>query len=144
MERGRCALVLRFPCNVGVSWQWDIPFLDVAIFSTITHHHEDQFLKITATATQHLSWSSGEIYIPPLMQLWLICCCCCWVARKWQPTPVFLPGESQGRGAWWAAVSGVTQSRIRLKRLSGSSSSFSTKSKRFGSHSSFQGSHLER
>ena len=22
-----------------------------------------------------------------------------------------LPGESQGRGAWWAAVSGVTQSR---------------------------------
>ena len=21
--------------------------------------------------------------------------------RKWQPTPVFLPGESQGRGAWW-------------------------------------------
>ena len=30
--------------------------------------------------------------------------------RKWQPTPVFLPGESQGRGAWWAAVYGVTQS----------------------------------
>ena len=26
--------------------------------------------------------------------------------RKWQPTPVFLPGESQGLGgAWWAAVS---------------------------------------
>ena len=20
--------------------------------------------------------------------------------RKWQPTPVFLPGESQGRGSW--------------------------------------------
>ena len=42
--------------------------------------------------------------------------------RKWQPTPVFLPGESQGRGAWWAAVYGVTQSQIRLKRLSSSSS----------------------
>ena len=41
--------------------------------------------------------------------------------RKWQPTPVFLPGESQGREAWWAAVSGVAQSRIRLKRLSSSS-----------------------
>ena len=39
---------------------------------------------------------------------------------KWQPTPVFLPGESQGRGAWWAAVYGVTQSRTRLKRLSSS------------------------
>ena len=38
--------------------------------------------------------------------------------RKWQPTPVFLPGESQGRGAWWAAVSGVAQSRTRLKWLS--------------------------
>ena len=42
--------------------------------------------------------------------------------RKWQPTPVFLPGESQGRGAWWAAVYGVAQSRIRWKRLSSSSS----------------------
>ena len=45
--------------------------------------------------------------------------------RQWQPTPVFLPGESQGGGAWWAAVSGVAQSRTRLKRLSsGSSRSF--------------------
>ena len=43
--------------------------------------------------------------------------------RKWQPTPVFLPGESQGWGAWWAAVYGVAQSRTRLKRLSSSSSS---------------------
>ena len=41
--------------------------------------------------------------------------------RKWRPTPVFLPGESQGQGAWWAAVYGVTQSRTRLKRLSSSS-----------------------
>ena len=43
--------------------------------------------------------------------------------RKWQPTPVFLPGESQGWGAWWAAVYGVAQSRTRLKQLSSSSSS---------------------
>ena len=35
--------------------------------------------------------------------------------RKWQPTPVFLPGESQGRGSWWAAVYGVAQSQTRLK-----------------------------
>ena len=34
--------------------------------------------------------------------------------RKWQPTPVFLPGESRDSGAWWAAVYGVTQSRTRL------------------------------
>ena len=40
------------------------------------------------------------------------------------PTPVFLPGESQDRGAWWAAVSGVAQSRTWLKWLSSSSSNF--------------------
>ena len=38
--------------------------------------------------------------------------------RKWQPTPVFLPGESQDRGGWSAAFYGVTQSRTRLKWLS--------------------------
>ena len=43
--------------------------------------------------------------------------------RKWQPTPVFLPGESRDRGAWWAAVYGVAQSWTQLKRLSSSSSS---------------------
>ena len=41
--------------------------------------------------------------------------------KKWQPTPVFLPAESQGREAWWAAVYGVTQSWTRLKQLSSSS-----------------------
>ena len=43
--------------------------------------------------------------------------------RKWQPTPVFLPGESQEPGARWAAVYGVAQSRTRLKWLSSGSSS---------------------
>ena len=42
--------------------------------------------------------------------------------RNWQPTPVFLPGGSQGRGAWWAAIYRVAQSRTQLKRLSSSSS----------------------
>ena len=36
-------------------------------------------------------------------------------------TPVFLPGESQDGGAWWAAIYGVAQSRTQLKRLSSSS-----------------------
>ena len=40
--------------------------------------------------------------------------------RQWQPTPVFLPGESQGRRSLVAAVYGVAQSRTRLKRLSSS------------------------
>ena len=37
--------------------------------------------------------------------------------RKWQPTPVSLPGEYQSRGAWWAATYGVAQSRTRLSDL---------------------------
>ena len=41
---------------------------------------------------------------------------------KWQPTPVFLPGESQGWGTRRAATYGVAQSRTRLKWLSSSSS----------------------
>ena len=44
--------------------------------------------------------------------------------RKWQPTPVFLPGESQG----WCSLVGcrlwVAQSWTRLKGLSSKSSSF--------------------
>ena len=42
--------------------------------------------------------------------------------RKWQPTPVFLPGESQGRGSLVGCHLGVAQSQTRLKRLSSSSS----------------------
>ena len=34
--------------------------------------------------------------------------------RKWQPTPVFLPGESPGQGAWCATVHGVTKSWTQL------------------------------
>ena len=46
-----------------------------------------------------------------------------WGWRKWQPTPVFLPGESQGQGilvGCW--LDGVAQSRTLLKWLSSSSS----------------------
>ena len=31
--------------------------------------------------------------------------------RKWQSTPVFLPGKSMDRGAWWATVHGVVRVR---------------------------------
>ena len=42
--------------------------------------------------------------------------------RKWQPTPVFLPGESQGRRSLLGAIYGVAQSWTWLMRLSSSSS----------------------
>ena len=35
--------------------------------------------------------------------------------RAWQPTPVFLPGESQGQRARWAMVHRVAKSRTQLK-----------------------------
>ena len=46
--------------------------------------------------------------------------------RKWQPTPVFLPGESQGRRGLVGFRLWGPQSRTRLKRLSSSSSSSSS------------------
>ena len=55
--------------------------------------------------------------------------------RKRQPTPVFLPGESQGRGSRWAAVSGVVQSRTQLKQFSSSSSRPPCPSPTYGVHS---------
>ena len=40
--------------------------------------------------------------------------------RKWQPTPVSLPGESRDGGVWWAVVYRVAQRQTQLKRLSSS------------------------
>ena len=44
--------------------------------------------------------------------------------RKWQPTPVFLPGESQGRGSLVGCYLWGRTESARLKQLSSSSSSF--------------------
>ena len=46
-----------------------------------------------------------------------------WVGKipwrmAWQPTAVFLPGESMDSGAWWAMVHGVAKSQTWLKWLS--------------------------
>ena len=92
--------------------------------------------KTVATHSSTLAWQ-----IPPSLQGWRSFCRLQsmeslrvgqnWVTllslftfmhwrRKWQPTPVFLPGESQGRGAWWAAIYGVAQSWTQLKRFSSS------------------------
>ena len=35
-------------------------------------------------------------------------------SRKWQLTPVFLPGKFHGGGAWWATVHGVTKCWTQL------------------------------
>jgi len=41
--------------------------------------------------------------------------------RKWHPSPMFLPRESQGRGSLVGCLYGDAQSRTRLKRISSSS-----------------------
>ena len=38
--------------------------------------------------------------------------------KEWQPTPVFLPGESHGQRSWQAIVHGVVKNQKRLKGLS--------------------------
>ena len=38
--------------------------------------------------------------------------------RAWQPTPLFLPGESHGQRTSWATVHRITKSQTRLKGLS--------------------------
>ena len=37
--------------------------------------------------------------------------------RAWQPTPVFLPGESHEHRSWWATVHRVTKNWTQLKQL---------------------------
>ena len=44
--------------------------------------------------------------------------------RKWQPTPVFLPGKSQDRGARWTTVHGVAKNLTRLSNWAQSYSVF--------------------
>ena len=58
----------------------------------------------------------------PAMQEMQICVLDSWVRkipwrRKWSPTPVFLPGESMDRGAWWATVHGVTKESGTTEQL---------------------------
>ena len=59
------------------------------------------YLKVERHRDKKMETEAG-ITLPCTSQDW---------RRKWQPTLVFLPGESPGRGAWWAAVYGVAQSR---------------------------------
>ena len=42
--------------------------------------------------------------------------------KKWQLTPVFLPGNPREGGAWWAAIYGVAKGQTQLKWLGRSSS----------------------
>ena len=66
--------------------------------------------------------------------------------RKWQPTPVYLPGESQGRWSLVGCHLWGRQSRTRLKRLSSSSKKEKTSSeaRTAGWHHQCNGHELEQ
>ena len=46
-----------------------------------------------------MPFPSPDPHLSPHPHLYLLCLVFLMIAI-WQPTPVFLPGESQGRGAW--------------------------------------------
>ena len=37
--------------------------------------------------------------------------------RKWQPSPIFLPGKSHGQRSWWVSVHGVSKESDTTKQL---------------------------
>ena len=51
--------------------------------------------------------------------------------REWQPTPVFLPGESHGRRSLVAPVHGVAKSRTQLSGLATTTMLFKDRHSRF-------------
>ena len=80
---------------------------------------ENIFLYALKNFKMFISFSPA-IWLPGISlkaQLWMCRKICLWGwftpcpwRRKWQLTPVFLPGKSQGWGAWQASVHGVAKS----------------------------------
>ena len=61
--------------------------------------------------------------IPELSRTCLLFLGYCYEEGNGNPLQCSCLENPRGRGAWWAAIYGVAQSRTRLKRLSSSSSS---------------------
>ena len=117
-------------------WAHDVPFM--LIYPCLGSHHLHSLASMTEKAmaphSSTLAWKIPWTEEPGRLQSmgslrvghdWATSLSfftfMCW-RRKWQPTPVFLPGESRDGGAWWDAVYRVAQSWTRLKQLSSSSS----------------------
>ena len=113
------------PLDYDMKATWTLISLSHCIFFT--------YLFTAALSVTAPNWkeprclSMGKwLSLPWWLRWWRICLQCrrpmfnswvgkiCW-RRKWQPTPVFLPGEFHDRGAWWATVYGVAKSWTRLR-----------------------------
>ena len=81
--------------------------------------------KIGSGLCQNHRWPTliSHLYFPKLC----VCVCVCVWRRQWQPTPVFLPGESQGRGSLVGCCLWGRRVRHDWSNLASSSSSTSGK-----------------
>ena len=112
--------------GVGKNWTW------LSDFTVIFHFHALE--KAMATHCSTLAWkipwmeepgrqrSMGSLRVGHDWVTSLSFFIFMHWRRKWQPTLVFLPGDSQGQRSLLGTVYGVTQSRTRLTWLSSSSS----------------------
>ena len=85
--------------------------LPLSIFPSIRVFSLSQFFTSSDQSTG-VSASASVIFSSPETVLLTKVTLPWW--RKWQPTPVFLPGKSQDRGSWWTTVHGVAKSLTRL------------------------------
>ena len=69
------------------------------------------------SVVMNLRASAGDVFNPSVGKVpW---------RRKWQPNPVFLPGESdRQRRAWWTTVHGVTKEWDISWRLNSSATTY--------------------
>ena len=132
--------------GLKIYWAWPRPLEQDPVSPSVSLSHQEASIsllplfirqeKAMATHFSTLAWKIPWTEEPgrlPSMGLWRVRHD--WVTSlslftfmhwrgKWQHTPLFFPGESQGRSIWWAAIYGVAQSWTWLKWLSSSSSSF--------------------
>ena len=102
--------------EVAPDWSSPSPFLDT-VFKLLMPAHEAQSYQIPVPPWGIPSWLSGK-ELACQCRRYKRCGFNPWVGkiprRKWQPTPVFLPGKSQEQRSLAATVHGVAKSWTQL------------------------------
>ena len=91
--------------------------LDLTLFQALYSHSEKAMATHSSTLAQKISWTEEPGRLQSMGSLRVGHDCVSSLSlfifmpwrRKWQPTPVFLPGESQGWGSLGFSVCGVTE-----------------------------------
>ena len=104
METGLLFLILNFPVLSVLKGLW--PLLEKAM----APHSSTLAWKIPWTEEPVRMQSMGSLRVGHNWVTSLSLFTFLHWRRKWQPTPVFLPGNPRDGGAWWAVVYGVAQS----------------------------------